>query len=55
MIERRLTYSTLQHEVTKQVFRHMRVRGPGWPPVFLWSVGIGPFLFLWTLPELALL
>jgi len=54
MIERRLTYSTLQRDVTKQLYRHFLFHGLGGPLVFLWSVGTGLFLFLLNLPEYAL-
>jgi hypothetical protein len=50
-----LTYTSLQHEARKRVLRYTFVQGHGGPLVFVWTVGIGLFLIIWTYPTYAVL
>ena len=48
-----LTYESLQRELRGRVVGYTFSRGQGGPLVFLWAVGTGLFLSVWSIPQMA--
>jgi len=49
------SYHSLQREIAQRILGYTFLRGQGGPLVLIWVLGIGAFMFLWPMVELAVL